>query len=715
MQVLGQRPSQGQELLSQRLGRKIRPISVFTNATNDLNKQVTGLQGTIDEKGVNTGLSGMVYEGNTDLQKKVKELKDAFASHRLYYHLLSSSPFLTLLTETLQLLQRGSPTEYSVGSPVSIKLTQAVKHLHQQLNQAQELVYNITFNIRASTPLFKIDENVITQYLYKALTEPHSRHPSLATESNLLQVPVETPLWTSNEIVQQNTTLVQQQRYKETEYLANHEYPAYRTKRQFSELKKRHLATEMPIDSVSDAATTSEPPQFSPSPTHPPSAGRHPVSQLHLLYRKQKGSLQVPPPTKIPTLLDFPRRPASPSSTKPATPHTGLILSQSTTVSPFHSTPLVSPKPTPLPSSRSAPQTSQSDPLLSPQPASVAPPPSSSLPHSQQALIPSSHPPPSPSQPASPPAPSPSILPEAIDPESLLMSHGATTRPPFSITDTPARQQLHSALLLLTQLQNHFNQQQQQPERKHHVVPAQSQAHLHQVSVLQPASKLTDQLLSGTVAITSPTSSLPTSQQLNVPVVSPSFQSLQLPHSSGANLPVLQGPPRHPSSFYPGGSSYPTLPYYPYPPYLPYPPPSYFSHYQSCQGGGASTSTSTGPGVAAAAAAAGGGCGSGGSTSTSTSGGQRAGAAPGSVSVGGNPQVSVRRTTPARRPPRPPTQHRPQPPAPPPNHVISDMDIAPEDSEFENLMDALTTLTSFFNQTAARDPTGQYSHQNFSF
>ncbi|KAK3865353.1 hypothetical protein Pcinc_029043 [Petrolisthes cinctipes] len=633
--VLGLKLGQGQEL-GQNIKRKNRQVSDFIKETMDLKLQTTaGLQGTSGVRSIKTGLSGKVYR-DIDLYKKVNELKESFTSHRLYFHLLSYNSLLTLLTETPQLLK---------GSAVSSKLVQAVEHLHYQLHQAQKVMYNITSTIKASSSLYKVDENALMQYLYKSLTKPLSRWLSLNMKNDLLQVLVETPFWPLTEIVQQNTTLSQQpQLYEETEYLSNHTYPAHRTRRQLPPVKERYKVTKMPV-SISDTAVTRIPFQSSDSLTHRPTSIRHPISNLHPLSHRPQGPPRVPVTiSHFKANLDFPRRPAPPPSSKPTTPP--------------------SPKPTP-----------------------------------------------SPSQPTLPPVPSPltrppSILPEPIDPVSLLMSHGGRTRPPIPITEAPLRQQLLDALQQLTQLQNHFNQQ-QQPKKSFHEVPQQSQhsisqTYLQQASVSQPAFGLTEQLHTGMVTITSP-SSQPTSQQLNVKVVSPLSQSLQTTHSSVAALPILQGPTQYPTSFFPGGSRYPILPYYPYPP---------FPHYQNCQGGGASTSTSTGPGVAAAAAAAGGGCGGGGSTSTSTSGGQSAGAAPGSVSVGGKPHVKIITTTQAPLPSQPPTQHGPQPPAPPAISVSFDTGSTSMDatalgnSDLESLMDALATLTSYFNQTVVQNPTG---------
>ncbi|KAK4291944.1 hypothetical protein Pmani_035261 [Petrolisthes manimaculis] len=639
--VLGLKLGQGQEL-GQNIKRKNWKVSDFIKDTMDLKLQTTGLQGTTDARAIKTGLSGKLYR-DIDLYKKVNELKESFASHRLYFHLLSYNSLLTLLTETPQLLK---------GSAVSSKLVQAVEHLHYQLHQAQKVMYNITSTIKASSSLYKVDENALMQYLYKSLTKPLSRWLSLNMKNYLHQVLVETPF---TEIVQQNTTLSQPQLYEETKYLSNHTYPAHRTRRQLPPVKERHKVTKMPV-SISDTAVTRIPFQSPDSLTHRPTSIRHPISNLHPLSHRPQGPPRVPVTiSHFKANLDFPRRPAPPPSPEPTTP-------------------------------------------------------------------PSSKPTLSPSQPTQPPVPSPltrppSILPEPIDPVSLLMSHGGRPRPPIPITEAPVRQQLLDALQQLTQLQNHFNQQ-QQPQKSFHEVTQQSQhsmsqTNLQQASVSQPAPELTEQLHTGIVTITSPTSSQPASQQLNVKVVSPLSQSLQTTHSSVATLPILQGPTQYPTSFYPGGypggSSYPILPYYPYPPI------SHFPHYQNCQGGGASTSTSTGPGVAAAAAAAGGGCGGGGSTSTSTSGGQSAGAAPGSVSVGGKPHVKIITTTQAPLPSQSPTQQGPQPPAPPAFSVSFDtgspsMDAtALGNSELENLMDALATLTSYFNQTVVQNPTGQYN------
>ncbi|XP_064093799.1 mucin-2-like [Macrobrachium nipponense] len=223
--------------------------------------------------------------------------------------------------------------------------------------------------------------------------------------------------------------------------------------------------------------------------------------------------------------------------------------------------------------------------------------------------------------------------PQIFDRLSLLFADGSTTQPPITTTtlkEDLSAEQLHNALLLLSHLQDIFNNQQQAD------APQQLSA---SPSLFQQPSQPGIQV--------SVTHNTPNGNHNS------DFDVLRQP--LGPPLPVAYQPNVGFQDYRPGyhpsygtNQGYPGNPPVanqffnnPYPQY-PYPYPYHIPQFL-CQGGGASTSTSTGPGSASAAAAAGGGCG-GGSTSTSTSVGQSAGAAPGTVSVGTNTQGSDRVT-----------------------------------------------------------------------
>ncbi|XP_066952461.1 LOW QUALITY PROTEIN: uncharacterized protein [Macrobrachium rosenbergii] len=223
--------------------------------------------------------------------------------------------------------------------------------------------------------------------------------------------------------------------------------------------------------------------------------------------------------------------------------------------------------------------------------------------------------------------------PQIFDRLSLLFAEGSTTQPPITTTtlkEDLSAEQLHNALLLLSHLQDIFNNQQQANVQR----PLSASPSLFQ----QPSQP-----------------GIQVSVIHNTPNHNSDFDVSVPGQPFGPPLPVASQPNAEFQGYRPGyhpsygtNQGYPRNPPVanqffnnPYPQY-PYPYPYHIPQFL-CQGGGASTSTSTGPGSASAAAAAGGGCG-GGSTSTSTSVGQSAGAAPGTVSVGTNTQGSDRVT-----------------------------------------------------------------------